>query len=160
VRVVQKEKLAKEVLEQLAKAAAWHVEWTPSASRKVEDRFLDLDIRNRPLLDLLEWSADELDLLCRQEGDVIHFATRDEIDTLKRAVLWRDMAQRALHTAISAEPGHTLAPAAYLELGNLEAAAGRHKEAALWYQQSMRDAWTSPYVLLAYFNRAQLHFRN
>jgi tetratricopeptide (TPR) repeat protein len=148
---------AQELLDKLVLDAGMRAEWTPPAKRQVEGRLLNLHLHDWIFQDLLEASADTLDLTCFLEGDLVRFSTREETEGAKSIARVRRMASRALQTAIDADAAHALAPAAYIEMGNADAQARRFKEAATWYERLIRETPSSSCTVLAYYNRAQLH---
>jgi tetratricopeptide (TPR) repeat protein len=159
LHVEQYSQSPKELLERLASDARWRSEWTPAALEKIASRVIDLDVRDWTLLELLELTADHLDLVCRLENDVLFWSTRAELDSIAMATVKHDMAQRALESAILADPTQRLAHAVALELANGHAVANRFPEAMTWYDRLIRDESSGHCVALAYYNRAQLHVR-
>ncbi len=150
---------ARQLLDKLLSAGGMKAEWTPQAERQTEQRRLTVHVRSWGFADLVEVIADSLDLICQFEGDVIRFATDEDSHVAKHAFLRRELAQRALAAAIKADSRHALAPASHLEIGSWHAEAGRHVLAANSYARVIRETPASPFVVLAYFNRAQTHLR-
>ncbi len=148
-----------EVFKNLATGAGWRVEWTAAAKKMGVDRLLDLNVDNWPLLELIELAADHLDLSCQLDGDLLRFSTRAERDAQKAIALNAVAAHRALQAAITADSSHPLAASVMLELGNRQAGDGKFREAMGWYERLIREEPSSPCVILAYFNRAQIHLR-
>ena len=141
----------------LANVAGLRIDWSAEAKQTLADRSLRLCVRNWPVLDLLEQAADSFELACIAEGDVVRIMDRHELDAKRLTANERALAGRALQAALVADAGHLWAPAACLELGNMEAALGRAGEAAKWYDQLISEAQNSPYVAGAYYNLAKLH---
>jgi tetratricopeptide (TPR) repeat protein len=158
-RIDVAEQPAQELLDRLAVEGGLTTHWSADAKDKAADRSLSLNISNCGLLELLEQTADRFDIICRLDGKAVQFSIAAEMDAKVRASQRRAMAQRVLKAAMKADPDHVLAGAACLELGNVEADAGKTGEAIGWYDRVLQEPKDAPYALAAYYNRAQLHLR-
>jgi tetratricopeptide (TPR) repeat protein len=155
--VERPEQSAKELLDQLAKEAGWRGEWTPAAVKAIQDRTLRLAVRDWPIHELLEQAADNFGLVCQVEGQVVRFQTREEMDKSRWLEAQRPIAWRALRAAIFEDGTHAWKSAAWLELGNNEAAQGRLPAAVAWLEKIVRQGRGSPWLAPAYYNLARLH---
>jgi tetratricopeptide (TPR) repeat protein len=140
----------------LAGEAGLRAEWSVTATKALADHSLRLCVHNCPLVDVLEQMADSFDLVCSVEDDVARFAARTELDPKRLTLYHAAMTGRALRAAIDADDTHAWASAAYLELGNGEAAQGKLAAAALWFERLIREVPNSPYVTPAAFNLARI----
>ena len=68
------------LLTNLAVEGGFKVEWTENAKKSVADRSLQLFLHNWDLRDVLDQSADYLDLICEIEGERVRFSTWAEMD--------------------------------------------------------------------------------
>jgi tetratricopeptide (TPR) repeat protein len=159
LQVQQAGQSSKELIDKVTSDAGWRVDWTPAAKKFAVERLLDIHVHNWTLLELLEMMADHLDLACHLDGEIVRFSTRAELNGPKAAQLKCEMAQWALEAAIRADASHPLTAAATIELGNWHAHAGKIPEAIQWYERLIREEPASPCVILAFYNRAQLHLR-
>ena len=65
-----------------------------------------------------------------------------------------------MRAAVEADSSHPWTAAAYLELGNGEAAQGKLAEAEVWFERLGRERPSSPYAAPASFNLAELRVRS
>ena len=96
-----------------------------------------------PVLDLLEQAAAHFDLIASLDGAVVRLEARQEVPQERLAVADRALTARLLRAALAADENHIWAPAATLELGNLEASQGHAVEAGKHYDWVIREAQTS-----------------
>jgi tetratricopeptide (TPR) repeat protein len=153
-RVELDEPSAWKLLDRLAEEAGLRTAWSEQAKKSIADRPLRLSVRNWPLVELLEQAADRFGLLCRIDGETVSFATLGEADANKASIARMDTARRALLAALAADEAHPWAPAVCLELGNMEAAHGRSKKAAIWFDRLLRKAPSSSFAAPACYNLA------
>ena len=72
--------------------------------------------------------TEPLGLVWSIQGDKLSFSSDEEMPAERLQALRRDNARRMLREAVRTYPRHPLTPAAFLELGDLEAAAGNPQE--------------------------------
>jgi tetratricopeptide (TPR) repeat protein len=157
VRKIEQSGTALEVLEHLVSEAGLHGDWSPAAKKAVADRSLRISLAHCPVLDTLQQAADYFDLVCKLDEKTARFSTVAETAASPLTNHRRQLTLCALQGALDGDPDHPWMPAAYLELGNTEAAAGRDAEAAAFFERLARTAQGSPFVASGHFNLAQLH---
>jgi tetratricopeptide (TPR) repeat protein len=152
VRASVKHATVSAILESLAEQCGLKVQWTPQAQQQVAERSTAVLVESLPLYDILRALADPLGLMWHVEDGVLNLTSVEE--GLKEAhPSYRiALAKRALRDAVLAYPAHPLTPAAYLELGNLEVASSRLKEARAWYERLIKESPRSPMLTEAYYN--------
>ena len=144
---------AREFLERLAEQSQLRLEWSPRASQQIAERSVVVMVANLPLPDLLNAITDPLGLVWKIGDGAIAFATEQDLSREQFADYRRTMAMRTSRAVILAYPGHPMTPAAYLDCGNLEFAAGHLIDAAGWYERLLRELPRSPVVIEALYNR-------
>jgi tetratricopeptide (TPR) repeat protein len=147
------------LLDRLAEQAHLRIEWTARARQQVEGSSVVVALERTSLTDALRVLAEPLGLVWSIQGGKLAFSSDEEAsaEALKRLRL--DTARRALREAVLTYQRHPLTPAAYLELGDLEAMAGRIDEALAWYGRLTREWPRSPLVIEAQYNLGLLHSR-
>src|SRR5205085_2693482 len=116
---------------------------------------LDLHLHHWELVDVLEQVADHFGLACQIDGASVRFVTRAQADRRRLTECRREMTRRALLAALRVDMRHLHAPAAFLELGNLESDQNHWNEASFWYNRLIRETRLSPHVASAYYNLAR-----
>ncbi len=152
VRAAVKQAVVAVLLERLAQECGLHVEWTPRSRQQVVERTVLVRLESLPLVDVLIALADPLGLVCRVQGNVLQLSSEHEAPQETLISYRSALAKRALRDAVLAYPGHSLTPAAYLELGNLEVASARWTEAVAWYERLLKEWPRSPVLTEAYYN--------
>lgn len=140
------------LIDRLAAQARLKVEWAESARKVVADRGAAVAFENLPLADVLLALTDPLGLLATVKDDTLRLATEAETPPEAVAAYRAATAKRALNNAVASNPGHRLTAAAFLELGNLEARAGRPKEAAGRYERLNHEFRRSPLLVESSYN--------
>jgi tetratricopeptide (TPR) repeat protein len=147
------------LFDRLAEQARLHIEWTARARQQVEGRSLVVALERTPLVDALRVLAEPLGLAWTIRGAKLSFFGEEEAAPAELQALRLDNARRALREAVLIAPRHPLTPAAYLELGDLDALAGQLDEALAWYGRLVREWPRSPLVIEAQYNLGLLHYR-
>ncbi len=88
-----------ELLEKLARQAGSRLDVSAGAKRTLADRSLRVSLKNSSLIDFLEQLADNFELACRVEGDVIQLAARAELDPKLLKQAQRLLASHTLRVA-------------------------------------------------------------
>ncbi len=144
------------LIERLAERAKLRVEWTEAARKAADDRSAALAWQDLPVadvfIDLILPLTDPLGLVATLKDGTLRLATEAETPPAAVTAYRKTTAQRALKNAVTSNPDHRLTAAAYLELGNLEARAGRLKEAAGYYDRLAYEFRHSPLVVEANYN--------
>ncbi len=100
--------------------------------------------------------AEPLGLVWSNQGGKLTFSSEEEASPEQLKALRLDNARRALREAVLTYQRHPLTPAAYLELGDLEALAGRLDEALAWYGRLVREWPRSQLWIEAQYNHGLL----
>jgi tetratricopeptide (TPR) repeat protein len=146
------------LLAQVAGQAGLRLEWSPRARDLAEGRTLHVLLDPLPLPDFLRAVGERLGLSWQvAQGKLVLRAETETADASPSHL--REQARRALGEAVLHYPRHPLTPVAYLELGNLEAEAGRPSEAAAWYGRLAREWSRSTLVAEALYNRGLVEKR-
>jgi tetratricopeptide (TPR) repeat protein len=147
------------LLDRLAEQAHWRIDWSARARQQVEDRGGAVALEGESLPDTLRLLIEPLGLVWKLEGDKLTFSSEEEAPAERLHALRVDEARRGLREAVRAHPRHPLTPAAYLELGSLEAAAGRPEDALAWYARLLREWPRVPLAIEAHYNTGLLLVR-
>lgn len=147
------------LLDRLAEQAKLRIEWSAAARREAEERSLVVALEGQTLPDVLRLLVEPLGLAWTLEGGKLTLHREDE--TAARDLKTRRLANARgrLRDVLHAYPRHPLTPAAYLELGNLEAMTNRFDEATAWYGRLAREWPRSPLVVESHYNLGLLRFR-
>jgi tetratricopeptide (TPR) repeat protein len=148
-----------DLVERLATQAKVKVEWTEAAKKAVADSKVEVAFDNQALTDVLLALCDPHNLVWSVKDGVLRLATEAEAPAEALTAFRTATAQRALNNAVATNPGHFLSAAAYLELGNLEARAGRLDEAAAKYERIQRDLPRSPLQVEGGYNLGMVRNR-
>ncbi len=159
VRVCVHQMAVTGLLDRLAEQARLRIEWTPRARQQVEGRSVVVALERTSLPDALRVLAESLGLVWHIRGDRLTFASEEETSAEELKTLRASNARRALREAVLTYSRHPLTPAAYLELGDLEALDGRLDEAITWYGRLVREWPRSPLAIEAHYNLGLLRGR-
>ena len=127
-----------DLLERIAAQAKLKVEWTDIAIKAVNDRNVQVDFSDFRLPEVFLALTDPLGLVAILHKDVLKVSGEAEVPVEAASTFRMGIAEHILTSTLAAYPGHPLASAAYLELGNIDARAGRLDEAAAQYEQVLR----------------------
>ncbi|HWG43732.1 MAG TPA: tetratricopeptide repeat protein [Gemmataceae bacterium] len=147
------------LLDRLAEQAHLRIDWTARARQQIEGRSVVVALEQTSLTDALRVLAEPLGLVWTIQSGKLAFSSEEEASPAALKLLRLDNARRALREAVLLYQRHPLTPAAYLELGDLEALAGRIDEALAWYGRLIREWPRTPLVIEAQFNLGLLHTR-
>ena len=147
------------LLDRLAEQARLRIEWSASARRQVEERSLIVALEGASLPEALRLLVEPLGLVWTLEDGKLRLSSEEEAAPAELKSRRLADARRALRDALRAYPRHPLTPAAYLELGNLEALAGLLDEALTWYNRLAREWPRSPLVVESHYNLGLLRCR-
>ena len=147
------------LLDRLAEQAHLRLEWSAAARRQVEERSLIVALDSTSLPETLRLLVEPLGLVWTIAEGKLSLRSEDEIGAAERKSRCLANARRSLGEALRAYPRHPLTPAAYLELGNLEALTGHLDEALAWYNRLTREWPRSPLVVESYYNVGLLRYR-
>lgn len=147
------------LIDRLAEGARLRIEWSAAARRQVEERSPVVAMEGVSLPDALRLLVEPLGLVWSLEKDRLRLSSEQEAAPAELRSRRLSDARRALHDALRAYPRHPLTPAAYLEMGNLEALTGHFDEALAWYGRLAREWPRSPLVVESYFNLGLLRCR-
>lgn len=140
------------LLDRVAEQARLRIEWSARAREQVEGRSVVVALERTSLPDALRVLTEPLGLVWSIHGDKLSFCSDEETAAERlRALRW-DNARRTLHEALRRYPRHPLTPAAFLELGDLEAVTGHLDEALKWYTRLIREWPRSPLGVEAQYN--------
>jgi tetratricopeptide (TPR) repeat protein len=147
------------LLDRLAEQAHLRLEWSAAARRQVEERSLIVALENTSLPETLRLLVEPLGLVWTLSDGKLSLTSEEE--TAPAALRSRRLAdaRRSLREALRTYPRHPLTPAAYLELGNLEALTGHIDEALAWYGRLTREWPRSPLAVEAHYNMGLLRCR-
>ena len=134
-----------DLLERIAAQAKLKVEWTDIAIKAVNDRNVQVDFSDFRLPEVFLALTDPLGLVAILHKDVLKVSGEAEVPVEAASTFRMGIAEHILTSTLAAYPGHPLASAAYLELGNIDARAGRLDEAAAQYEQVLRRCPVQPW---------------
>lgn len=140
------------LLDRLAEQARLRLEWSAAARQVVEGRSVVVALERTSLSDALRVLSEPLGLVGSIQGDKLSFTSDEEMPAEQLQALRRDNARRMLREAVRLYPRHPLTPAAFLELGDLEAAAGNPQEGLKWYTRMIREWPRSPLGVETHYN--------
>jgi len=152
VTATVRESAVSDLLDRLAEKSGLHSEWTAQARQQVDGRTAGLAVDKLPLSDVLRALADSLGLVWELHDETLAFSGEQEMSEQVLAAHRLTIARHALRDAALAYPGQPLTPAAYLELGNLDAAGNHLQEAAAWYQRLLKEAPRAAVAVEAWYN--------
>ncbi len=141
-----------QLLERLAGMRKWGMAWSKAARERAGMRRARVAVREVPLPEVLQGLTDPFGLVWEVGEGTLRVRTAEEAPPEEAAGRRRRTARRAVRDAVLLTPNHPLSEAAFLEVGNLEAAEGRLSEAAAWYRQLLQPARTSPHSAAASYN--------
>jgi tetratricopeptide (TPR) repeat protein len=141
-----------DLLELVGAASGFSVNWTDAAKQRIGGRSVALIVDAVPLANLLAWVLDSPGVVWSLDGNLLRLATETEVDAKVLTSRRRAGARRSLRAAIADHPGHSLTPAAYLELGNDAAEERNLREAVRWYARLVREYPHLPLVAEAYYD--------
>ena len=145
------------VLEDLTKLGGLKITWSKAARQRVQGRTVRIRLNDWPFLDVVRALTSPLNLRASVKDAVLHVLT-DEEGAKTQLISYRmETAESALHTAVLMHPRHPLTPAAYLELGSLEAAAGQLAKAVAWYERLIKGWPRSVFLVEANYNAGMLY---
>jgi tetratricopeptide (TPR) repeat protein len=147
------------LLDRLAEQAHLRIEWSAAARRQVEERSLIVALEGASLSETLRLLVEPLGLIWILADGKLTLRSEEEIAPAELEARRLADARRSLREALRAYPRHPLTPAAYLELGNLEALTGRLDEALAWYGRLTQEWPRSPLTVEAYYNLGLLRWR-
>lgn len=147
------------LLDRLAELARLHLEWSARARQQIEGRSVVVALEQVALPDALRVLTEPLGLVWSIQGTQLRFSSDDEVPAEQLHTLRWEHARRTLREAVRASPRHPLTPAAFVELGGLEAAAGHLPEALQWYSRLLREWPRSPLVTEGQYNLGLLRCR-
>jgi tetratricopeptide (TPR) repeat protein len=141
-----------ELFEKIAEPCGLKVQWTPAARQLVQARTVTVVVERLPLPDLLLALTAPLGLVAETVENELTVSSEPEMPRPARTAYVRQKARRMLRDVAVAHPGHSLTPAAYLELGNLEASEEKWNDAITWYVRLVRELPRSPVLADAHYN--------
>ncbi len=147
VTAAARQATAADFLSDLAAKAGLRAEWGAGAREQAAARTLTVAADRAALPELLHAAAAAADLACEPGEGKVTFAVPAALPPAERQAA----ARRALLAAAAANPEHPLAAAVEIELGNLDLAAGRLREAAGSYERLLRERPRAS-AAEAYFN--------
>jgi tetratricopeptide (TPR) repeat protein len=144
------------LIERLAERSQLKVQWSEAAKKVAAERGGTLAVEDVPLsdmlLDVILPLTDPVGLLATLKDGTLRLTTEAETPPDAVTAYRTATARRALTAAVTGNPGHRLTAAAYLELGNLDARAGKLKDAAERYVRLSYEFRRSPLVVEASYN--------
>jgi tetratricopeptide (TPR) repeat protein len=147
------------LLDRLAEQARLRIEWSARARQQVEGRGVIVALERTAMAEALRVLAEPMGLVWEISGDKLSFKSDEEVSAEQlRALRWSN-ARQALREAVLTHHRHPLTPAAYLELGDLEAVAGHVDEALVWFGRLIREWPRSPLVVEGQYNLGLLRKR-
>jgi tetratricopeptide (TPR) repeat protein len=147
------------LLDRLAEQAHLRIEWSAAARKQVEERSLIVALESTSLPETLRLLVEPLGLVWTLSDGKLSLTSEDETAPADLKSRRLANARRSLREALRAYPRHPLTPAAYLELGNLEALTGHLDEALAWYGRLAREWPRSPLGVEAHYNIGLLRSR-
>lgn len=147
------------LLDKLAEQARLAIEWSAAARRVAEERSLVVALEGVSLPDALRLLVEPLGLMWILESDKLKIRSEEETEPEELKARRLTNARRGLREAVRNFSRHSLTPAAYLILGNLEALANNLDEAMSWYGRLAREWPRSPLVVESYYNLGLLRCR-
>lgn len=140
------------LLDRLAEQARLRIEWSASARRRAEERSPIIALDGVSLPNALSLLVEPLGLVWTLEGGKLQLLSEEEVPQGELKSRRLADARRALRELLRAHPRHPLTPAAYLELGNLEALTGHLDEGLNWYGRLAREWPRSPLLVESHYN--------
>jgi tetratricopeptide (TPR) repeat protein len=159
VRIFAHQMSLTSLLDHLAEQARLRLDWSARARQQVEGRNVVAALERTSLPDALRVLTEPLGLVWSIQGDKLSFSSDEEMPAEQLQALRWDNARRTLREAVRAHPRHPLTPAAFLELGDLEATAGNLEEALKWYTRLIREWPRSPLGIEGQYNLGLLRCR-
>ena len=139
-------------VDRLAEQCGLCTQWTPEARAQAGTRTVTLAVEQMPLPTLARALFLDAELSGDIEDKALTIAAAGQLPERTDAAHRLAGARRAMQDALLAYPDHSLASAAFLELGNLEFASGRTKEGLGWYERLLRQAPRSRIPAELYYN--------
>jgi tetratricopeptide (TPR) repeat protein len=158
-RILQHQVGLSTLLDRLLAEAGYLSEWTNQAQELAIGRTVSLNVINMSVTELLRILSDSLGLVWKLDGKTVRFSADSEVSKEFLATYRSWVTRRILQNAITTYPGHYFAPAAYLELGNLEAQQNNPADAIIWYERLIREMPHSPVMIEANFNLGLMQSR-
>lgn len=149
----------RKLLERLAKQAELRVDWTIKAQEQAAGRTATVLLDTAPLSEVFRLLLEPLGLTWNLDGGLVTFSGANEAGATALAEHRRAAARHGLRDVIQVYPNHSLTAVAYLEAGNLEAAAGKLKDAVTWYERLTREAPRVALATEAHYNLALARHR-
>ena len=147
-----------QLLEELASSTGWKISVTPGAHEILTAKRLILQMEDKTAAELLALLLEPRRLFWSFEGDTLII---DRLENFNRDLVLSSRMRRAsarLLDALAEAPNDTLAPEAYLALGNLAAINGRQQRAVTYYQEVIQRYPRHATSQLADFNMAKSHY--
>ncbi|GIW78958.1 MAG: hypothetical protein KatS3mg105_0765 [Gemmatales bacterium] len=142
-----------DLIDRLGQEVGFKAKWEPDTLGEIQEQLISVQLENVEAGHLLDELATVLGIAWRSKGGTIRFARSDS------KVVLPTLAQRALREALLSQPGHPLGPAVMLELGRLEAKAGKNIGASAWFERVLESSPRSPVGVSAAYNLGQVQFR-
>lgn len=148
-----------DLIERLAQAGGYALEWGEGARDQVLGRAVELATADADVSDVMLWLTLPHGLVYQTDGQrlVVRQAAKVSATVLVR--YRTETAQQRLRDALQRAASHPDTGNLYLALGNLDAAAGQLVGAMAWYLRLGRDRPASPAAIPAMYNLGLLRLR-